>query len=186
MTKPPRIVKEHRREFRSLPPPPKNRIIFPESEKDKQFELYIQKNCMDKINKHCMEYANRKLEVMGFLVGDVYKHKQFTFALVKDVISSELDSTRISVRFEEDGFDELFEKLENLKYDYIIVGWYHSHPGMGCFLSSKDMDTQKRMFNKPFHSALVVDPIRKEMKAYRLGKNNYVERGFAVYKEILE
>lgn len=184
MAKSPRIVKEHRREFRTLPPPPKNRIIFPKDEKDKQFEFYIPKKCMDKINKHCQDFADRRLEVMGFLVGDVYKFKELTFTLVKDVISSELESTRISVRFEKDGFGELFEKLENLKYDYIIVGWYHSHPGMGCFLSSKDIDTQKRMFNKPFHTALVVDPIKREMKAYRLRNKDYIERKFAVFKEI--
>jgi proteasome lid subunit RPN8/RPN11 len=184
MAKPPNIVKEHRREFRSLPPPPKNRIIFPKDAKDKQFELYIPKKSMDKINKHCKDFADRRLEVMGFLVGDVYKYKELTFALVKDVISSDLKSTRISVRFEKDGFDGLFEKLENLNYDYIIVGWYHSHPKMGCFLSSKDIDTQKRMFNKPFHSALVVDPIKREMKAFRLRNKDYKERSFAIYKEI--
>jgi proteasome lid subunit RPN8/RPN11 len=184
MTKPPKIVKEHRREFRSLPPPPQNRIIFPKDTNDKQFELYIPKKCMDKINKHCQDFANRRLEVMGFLVGDVYYHNELTFALVKDVISSELRATKISVRFEKDGFSGLFEKLENLNYDYIIVGWYHSHPGLGCFLSSKDIDTQKRMFNKPFHSALVVDPIKEEIKAYSLMGNGYAERTFAIFRSI--
>jgi hypothetical protein len=124
MTKPPKIVKEYRREFHCLPPPPKNRIIFPKDAEDKQFELYILKKCMDKINKHCQDSANPRLEVMGFLVGDVYKWKELTFALVKDVISSDLKSTKISVRFEKDGYGGLFEKLENLNYDYIIVGWY--------------------------------------------------------------
>jgi proteasome lid subunit RPN8/RPN11 len=184
MAKPPKIVKEHKREFRSLPPPPKSRIIYPKNVNDRQFELYIPKKCMDKINKHCEFYAERRLEVMGFLVGDVYKFKGFTFALVKDVISSELRSTNISVRFEKDGFGGLFEKLENLDYEYIIVGWYHSHPGMGCFLSSKDIDTQKRIFNRPFHSALVVDPISKEIKAYGLLGNGYAEKDFAVFRSI--
>jgi len=42
-----------------------------------------------------------------------------------------------------------------------IVGWYHSHPGFGCWLSGIDVRTQKQMqmINKTF-CALVVDPYR--------------------------
>jgi proteasome lid subunit RPN8/RPN11 len=42
-----------------------------------------------------------------------------------------------------------------------IVGWYHSHPSFGCWLSGIDVDTQER-FQKstdPF-VAIVVDPIK--------------------------
>ncbi len=182
MIRSPKIVGEHKREFRTLPPPPQNRIISPKDTKGKEFELYITKKSIDTINNHCMDFADRGLEVIGFLVGDVFKCKKLTFSLVKDVISSELKSTKISVRFEKDGFHKLFDKLEELNYNYIIVGWYHSHPGMGCFLSPKDIDTQKRMFKKPFHTALVVDPIRGDIKAYKMKDNGYEERSFAIYK----
>lgn len=30
----------------------------------------------------------------------------------------------------------LFNRMEN------VVGWYHSHPGFGCWLSSVDVNTQ--------------------------------------------
>ena len=42
-----------------------------------------------------------------------------------------------------------------------IVGWYHSHPSYGCWLSGIDVNTQER-FQKtadPF-LAIVVDPIK--------------------------
>ncbi len=137
---------------------------------------------MDKILSHCKAYSKRMLEVMGFLVGDVYKWNDLRFALVKNVVSTDLESTKISVKFHRDGFEGLFEKLDDLRYDYVIVGWYHSHPGLGCFLSSKDIETQKRMLNNPFHTALVVDPIKEEVKAYKLKNEGYVEVGFAVYQ----
>ncbi|KPV71431.1 uncharacterized protein RHOBADRAFT_22793, partial [Rhodotorula graminis WP1] len=42
-----------------------------------------------------------------------------------------------------------------------IVGWYHSHPGYGCWLSGIDVMTQKtnQQFQDPF-LAVVIDPNR--------------------------
>ncbi len=51
------------------------------------------------------------------------------------------------------------EKLHRQGRSDYIVGWYHSHPGFGCFLSPIDVDTQsglQKMFSKCV--ALVVDP----------------------------
>jgi len=42
-----------------------------------------------------------------------------------------------------------------------LVGWYHSHPSFGCWLSGIDVNTQE-LFQKgcdPF-VAIVVDPIK--------------------------
>ena len=46
-------------------------------------------------------------------------------------------------------------RLEN------AIGWYHSHPGYGCWLSGIDVSTQmlNQNFQDPF-VAIVVDPIR--------------------------
>jgi len=41
------------------------------------------------------------------------------------------------------------------------IGWYHSHPGYGCWLSGIDVSTQllNQSYQEPF-SAIVIDPIR--------------------------
>lgn len=41
------------------------------------------------------------------------------------------------------------------------IGWYHSHPGYGCWLSGIDVSTQmmNQNFQEPF-VAIVVDPVR--------------------------
>lgn len=46
-------------------------------------------------------------------------------------------------------------RLEN------AIGWYHSHPGYGCWLSGIDVSTQilNQTFQEPF-VAIVVDPVR--------------------------
>merc|ERR1711881_161197 len=55
-----------------------------------------------------------------------------------------------------------------------VVGWYHSHPGTGCFLSNVDCKTQSELFQRqqPRAVAVVCDPIlsvrgRVEVKAFR-------------------
>jgi COP9 signalosome complex subunit 5 len=41
------------------------------------------------------------------------------------------------------------------------VGWYHSHPGYGCWLSGIDVNTQmqNQQFQEPW-LAIVIDPVR--------------------------
>jgi len=43
-----------------------------------------------------------------------------------------------------------------------LVGWYHTHPGLGIFLSETDLGkTHRVLFNEPFQVALVYDPVRR-------------------------
>lgn len=41
-----------------------------------------------------------------------------------------------------------------------LVGWYHTHPDMGIFLSETDVEkTHRVLFSEPFQVALVYDPV---------------------------
>jgi hypothetical protein len=43
-----------------------------------------------------------------------------------------------------------------------MVGWYHTHPDWGVFLSGMDLFICEHFFNKPLDVALVVDPCRQD------------------------
>jgi hypothetical protein len=43
-----------------------------------------------------------------------------------------------------------------------MVGWYHTHPDWGVFLSGMDMFICDNFFNKPLDLALVIDPCRRD------------------------
>jgi hypothetical protein len=43
-----------------------------------------------------------------------------------------------------------------------MVGWYHTHPSWGVFLSSLDMFICQNFFNRPLDLALVIDPCRQD------------------------
>ena len=158
-----------------------------EEEVDTSYEnklnLYIDINAVDKILEHCAVMAGRRLEALGFLVGDIYRWNDDDFSVVHEIVTGKLDSTAVSVKFRRDSFENLFDQLDDIEYDYVLIGWYHSHPGYTSFMSSIDVDTQARMFNKPFHVALVVDPINLDMKSFRIIGEKCMEIPYAVFEE---
>uniref|UniRef100_A0A0K0CWM5 COP9 signalosome complex subunit 5 n=1 Tax=Angiostrongylus cantonensis TaxID=6313 RepID=A0A0K0CWM5_ANGCA len=75
-----------------------------------------------------------------------------------------------------------------------VVGWYHSHPGYGCWLSGIDVATQalNQQFQEPW-VAIVVDPLRTmsagkvDIGAFRTYPQGYqppVEEGPSEYQSI--
>jgi proteasome lid subunit RPN8/RPN11 len=42
------------------------------------------------------------------------------------------------------------------------VGWYHTHPGFGIFLSNMDLFIHRNFFPQKWHIALVLDPVNKK------------------------
>ena len=144
-------------------------------------DLYIRKEASLKMLKHCRDFKDMQLEVMGFMVGHRYEWESREYTIVEDVVTSDLDTTAVSVKFA--SFEPLFKELDRFEKegkDYILVGWYHSHPGHTSFMSPTDKDTQKRMFKKDFQSAIVIDPINIEMKAFKLHEGEVYEKPFAV------
>lgn len=43
-----------------------------------------------------------------------------------------------------------------------VVGWYHSHPQLGVFMSATDRATQRAFYGHPWSLALVVDPVARQ------------------------
>merc|ERR1712224_1046346 len=56
---------------------------------------------------------------------------------------------------------QFMDMMKQTGRDEICVGWYHSHPGWGCWLSGTDMETQKsqEMLNAKA-VGVVVDPVQ--------------------------
>ncbi len=52
--------------------------------------------------------------------------------------------------------DKLIERYP--EGDAVIVGWYHTHPGFGIFLSGMDQFIHQNFFTQIWHVALVLDP----------------------------
>ena len=66
-----------------------------------------------------------------------------------------------------------------------MLGWQHTHPNYGIFLSNYDMFIQENFFNMPFQVAYVVDPIQNIRGLFQW-KNGKVEelKGFYIYDDV--
>ena len=148
---------------------------------DDRLDLFIRKTAALKMLKHCRDFRDDRLEVMGFMVGHRYEWRGDEYTVVEDVVTSDLDTSSVSVKFA--NFEPLFGELDRFEKrgkDYILVGWYHSHPGHTSFMSGTDKQTQIRMFNKEYQSAVVIDPIRIEMKAFKLLDEEVYEKPYGI------
>ncbi len=192
----PRIVRETKRAIEEREPPPSSGLkphdwLSEESRAEfeglrdsgKAFALYMSEKAEDKIRAHAVKEAPRRLEIMGFLLGEVRSWRGLPYAIVRDVGTTGLRSSSSKVRFDPEAFPKLFHDLDESGFDYILVGWYHSHPGHTCFLSRTDLETQRTMFNQPYHSALVIDPVNHDIKAFRLKGDGYEEVPFALFTQ---
>jgi proteasome lid subunit RPN8/RPN11 len=62
------------------------------------------------------------------------------------------------VTFTQDSLVALNDELESRCPGKKMVGWYHTHPRMGIFLSGYDTWLHEHFFPEPWQVALVIDP----------------------------
>jgi 26S proteasome regulatory subunit N11 len=103
--------------------------------------------------------AGVPLEVMGLMIGEYLD--EYTVR-VTDVFSMPQTATGQSVEAVDDEYQsQMLEKLELVGRPEKVVGWYHSHPGFGCWLSMEDVMTAKSYEQlTPRSVSVVVDPIQ--------------------------
>ena len=64
-----------------------------------------------------------------------------------------------SLTFTHDSWDEVNEVKDEKYPNDVILGWYHSHPHFGVFLSEYDSFIQKNFFSEAWQIAYVIDPL---------------------------
>ena len=70
------------------------------------------------------------------------------------------------VTFKSETWTHIQSVMERDHADERIVGWYHTHPGFGIFLSGMDLFIQDNFFNLPWQVAFVYDPSSGEEGAF--------------------
>lgn len=103
--------------------------------------------------------AGVPMEVMGLMLGQFVD--DYTINCV-DVFAMPQSGTSVSVEAVDPVFQtKMLDMLKQTGRPKMVVGWYHSHPGFGCWLSSTDINTQSSFEALNSRAvALVVDPIQ--------------------------
>jgi COP9 signalosome complex subunit 5 len=131
-----------------------------------------------KMTTHARSGGN--IEIMGLMLGYV----SGTSIIVTDAFRLPVEGTetRVNAHAEADEYmvNYLTSSREGGGRPENAVGWYHSHPGYGCWLSGIDVQTQftQQQFSDPF-VAVVIDPERTvsagkvEIGAFRTYPKDY-------------
>lgn len=103
--------------------------------------------------------AGVPLEVMGLMLGEFVD--DYTVKVV-DVFAMPQSGTGVSVEAIDYVFQtKMLDMLKQTGRPEMVVGWYHSHPGFGCWLSGVDINTQQNFEQlNPRAVSIVIDPIQ--------------------------
>ena len=144
------------------------------------FPVYIKEDTINKIILYCKSFEK---EIFGYLIGNILKWDDKIYVKIEDLLfilgaihSEDFSTAQIegTAGKYESKFQRLKKKSQNSSLR--IVGWWHSHPDFGCFLSNTDLTTQTYFFPESYQVALVVDPIRDELGFYTLADGS--EKGY--------
>ena len=122
------------------------------------FQVIFRQSVLDQIHRHGK--AHTQVEVCGVLVGDIFHDDQGPYAYVQAAIQgNDAVNKQTQVTITSQTWSRIHETLEKEHPDKRIVGWYHTHPGFGIFLSGMDLFIQDNFFNEPWQVAFVHDPL---------------------------
>jgi proteasome lid subunit RPN8/RPN11 len=99
--------------------------------------------------------AHSKTEVCGVLIGE---SSDDTIDIRASIEALNAAQAGTHVTFTQDAWESIYKVKDELYPDERIVGWYHSHPGFGVFLSDHDLFIQQNFFSSPGQVAWVYDP----------------------------
>jgi proteasome lid subunit RPN8/RPN11 len=106
-----------------------------------------------KIRQHAR--TSMKAEVCGVLIGNTEHERMTVEACIAGINAAQGGA---HVTFTQDTWEHIY-KIKDKEYpEDKIVGWYHSHPGFGVFLSEHDLFIQQNFFSNPQQVAWVYDP----------------------------
>ena len=119
------------------------------------YPIFFQQEAVIALQDHLKSSPTQA--IFGFLIGDVYRDPEN--GALYTVIDKTLklsqaiygDKTEVVVSRLWDRMQEQLKKAAGT-----LLGWYHSHPGQGGFLTTHDVETHEKFFTEPWHVAILV------------------------------
>jgi proteasome lid subunit RPN8/RPN11 len=125
------------------------------------FRVFLESAVHEQIRKHATEDVS--VEICGVLVGTWKRDDDGPYVAITAAIAGEAVANKLSeVTFTHETWAKIHKRMDAEFADMSIVGWYHTHPDFGIFLSERDCFIHEHFFREPGQVAYVVDPVRKE------------------------
>lgn len=129
-------------------------------EKDPHYFKTVKISALSLLKMVMHARSGGSIEIMGLLLGKVDGSNM----IVMDVFALPVEGTETRVNAQSQAYEYMTQYIESAKEVGRLenaIGWYHSHPGYGCWLSGIDVSTQmlNQNYQEPF-VAIVIDPVR--------------------------
>lgn len=143
------------------------------SENKRPQRLVLSDDLLMDLERHA--YSNLEAEVGGMLFGEIVDGNT---VIAGSVAATTADAQQISLTFTHDVWEDILKVGQERFEGKTIVGWYHTHPSFGLFLSEYDQFIQSNFFSNPGQIALVIDPIAGNMGWFEIKPNKKIEMFF--------
>lgn len=148
-------------------------------------EIIIGLDVLEKAKLECKKASPN--ETMGFLVGyKGYTNEGRILTIVKDMLIGPVKGYRANATVPKEERGHFLMQILEKYPDCCEIGWWHSHPGFGCFLSGTDIRHQKEWYDHPHSIALVIDPIQNIFAFFKLSLNRERYASYLVVNEVNE
>lgn len=158
-----------------------------EAEADAAVSVFLSPRAYVRLCAHAG--SDLEQEVGGALVGTWRRDRASgrEFVLVDAVLRARhTRQGQAHVTFTQDSLVALHDELEARYPGKQFVGWYHTHPGLGIFLSGLDTWLHEHFFPEPWQVALVIDPHALEAGFFVRGQDGTLDpRRYQGFHELL-
>lgn len=129
--------------------------------REPMFQVVYRQSVLNAIYEHAA--GSPQNEVCGVMVGSVVRDARGPFVHVRGSIRGEHAENQVAeVTFTAETWTHIEREMDARYAGERIVGWYHTHPNFGIFLSEMDLFIHRNFFDLPWQLAHVVDPVREE------------------------
>jgi proteasome lid subunit RPN8/RPN11 len=124
--------------------------------------IFLDRRAADAIERHAL--SDTSVELGGILLGKecVEPGTGQPYVWVNQSLEAKhYANTQASFTYTHDSWEEITRERDLRFPQYDIVGWYHTHPSFGIFLSHHDLFIHQNFFSQALQVAYVVDPINQ-------------------------
>jgi len=116
--------------------------------------IFVDLDVMRDMEAHAR--TNTRVELGGVMLGkQLIDDEGKPFVVISDSLrANHYEATKGSFKFTAETWNQITRDRNEFRPDLEMVGWYHTHPGWGVFLSGMDLFICNNFFNRP----LDVDP----------------------------
>ncbi len=148
-------------------------------------KIFVREEVISDITSYSKTDTSRELG--GVLLGRYKEINGKYIVLIEETVNAQHTEAGLSkVTFTHETWDHIHYEMDNKYPELKMVGWFHTHPGFGIFMSEDDYFIHNNFFSKPWSVAYVIDPVKKQDGFFGWSNGNIVRIADRHINEVLK